>query len=146
MQHSTPRAAAPATQAADSRRGNRGHVERALIVTAVGYGYHGYRARRLSLELVCAMQTVIAAHPVSLSTVGTWIDHDHGLAGHVDPRALPQRFTDVYLGQFTSHSDYTRHRLTEQGRTELLRRSGMEPYFDLRRYEQQPVLRRGYRD
>jgi hypothetical protein len=107
-------------------------VEQALIVAAVGYGHH---AHRLSLELVCAMQAVTAAHPVSLSTVGTWIDHEHGLAGHVDPPTLPQQFTNAYIGQFTSHSAYARHRMAEQGWTELLRSSGMEAYFDLRRYE-----------
>ncbi|MDT5027359.1 MAG: hypothetical protein QOE61_3785 [Micromonosporaceae bacterium] len=111
-------------------------VEQTLIVTAVGYGHHGYHAHRLSLELVCAMQAVIAVHPVSLSTVGTWIDHEHGLAGQVDPRALPQQFTDAYIGQFGSRTAYARHRMTEQGWTELLRSSGMEPYFDLRRHEQ----------
>jgi len=110
-------------------------VEQALIVTAVGYGHHGYHAHRLSLELVCAMHAVTAAHPVSLSTVGTWIDHDHGLAGDVDPRTLPQQFTDAYVGRFASHGGYTRHRMTEQGWTELLRSRGMEPYFDLLRYE-----------
>jgi len=110
-------------------------VEQALIVTAVGYGHHGYHAHRLSLELVCAMHAVTAAHPVSLSTVGTWIGHDHGLAGDVDPRTLPQQFTDAYVGRFASHGGYTRHRMTEQGWTELLRSRGMEPYFDLLRYE-----------
>ena len=112
-----------------------GSADDAVIVTADGYGHHGYHAHRLSLELVCAMHAVTAAHPVSLSTVGTWIDHDHGLAGDVDPRTLPQQFTDAYVGRFASHGGYTRHRMTEQGWTELLRSRGMEPYFDLLRYE-----------
>ena len=113
-----------------------GTAEQALIVTAVGYGHHGYQAHRLSLELICAMQAVTAAHPVSLSTVGNWIDHDHGLAGHVDPQTLPRRFADAYIGRFVSHSAYTRHRMAEQGWTDILRSHAMEPYFDLRRYEQ----------
>ncbi len=112
-----------------------GSAEEALIVTAVGYGHHGYQAHRLSLELICAMQAVIAAHPVSLSTVGNWIDDDHGLAGHVCPAMLSQQFADAYIGRFASRSDYTRHRMAEQGWTAILQTQGMDPYFDVQRYE-----------
>lgn len=66
-----------------------GSVEQTLIVTAVGYGHHGYRTHRLSLELICAMQAVTAAHPVSPATVGNWIDAEDGLAGQVCPRVEP---------------------------------------------------------
>src|SRR6266545_587464 len=59
----------------------------ALIVSAVGYGHHGYHAHRLSLDVVCAIQATAAANNVSLATVGAWIDHDHGLAGQVQPAA-----------------------------------------------------------
>ena len=107
----------------------------AVIVSAVGYGHHGYHAHRLSLDLVCAMQATAAAHGVSLATVGDWIDHDHGLAGHVDPTVLADRFAAAYIGRYTSATAYARHVMDTQGWTELLRTSGMEPYFELRRYE-----------
>jgi hypothetical protein len=113
-----------------------GNADDALIVAAVGYGHHGYHADRLSVELVCAMQTVVAAHPVSLGTLGNWIDDEHGLAGHVDPQTLPHQFADAYIGRFGSHTSYVQHRMREQGWTDLLRANGMEPYFDRRRYEQ----------
>ena len=112
-----------------------GSADDAVIVTADGYGHHGYHAHRLSLELVCAMQTVIAAHPVSLSTVGNWIDDPYGLAGHVDPQTLPRQFAACYIGRFGSHTSYLQHRMDQQGWTDLLRTSGMQPYFDRRRYE-----------
>jgi len=109
-----------------------------VIVTADGYGHHGYHAHRLSLELVCAMQTVIAAHPASLSTLGNWIDDPYGLAGHVDPQTLPRQFAACYIGRFGSHTSYLQHRMDHQGWTDLLRTSGMQPYFDRRRYELHP--------
>jgi hypothetical protein len=107
----------------------------ALIVSAVGYGHHGYQAHRLSLDLACAMQATVAANGVSLATVGDWIDHDHGLGGHVDPNVLPARFAAAYIGRYASDTAYTRHLMDTQGWTELLRGSGMQAYFDLRRYE-----------
>jgi hypothetical protein len=110
-------------------------ADQVMILAAVGYGHHGYRAHRLSLELICAMQAVIAAHPVSLSTVGNWIDHDYGLAGQVDPRTLPEQFAAAYVGRFASRGTYARHRLDEQGWSEILLAHGIEPYFDTRRYE-----------
>lgn len=107
----------------------------ALIVSAVGYGHHGYQAHRLSLELVCAMQATAAASDVSLATVGAWIDHEHGQAGHVDATMLPGRFAAAYIGQYACNTAYTRHMMDTRGWTGLLRTTGMEPYFDLRRYE-----------
>jgi hypothetical protein len=106
----------------------------ALMVSAVGYGHHGYHAYRLSLELICAMQATAAANDVSLATVGNWIDHDHGLAGNADASTLPGRFAAVYIGRYTSEADYAHHRMDRQGWTGLLRDSGMEAYFDLPRY------------
>jgi hypothetical protein len=110
-------------------------ADQALIVAAVGYGHHGYQAHRLSLELICAMQAVAAAHHVSLATVGDWIDDSRGLAGRVDPDTLPARFADAYVGRYPSVSHYARHLMDEQGWTQLLRTSGVERYFDLNRYE-----------
>ena len=106
----------------------------ALIVSAVGYGHHGYHAHRLSQELVCAMQAIAAANDVSLATVGNWIDSDHGQAGTVDASTLPARFAAVYIGRYTSEADYTVHRMDTLGWTDLLRDSEMEAYFDLPRY------------
>jgi hypothetical protein len=106
----------------------------ALIVSAVGYGHHGYHAHRLSMGLVCAMQATAAANDVSLATVGNWIDHDHGLATNADASTLPGRFAAVYIRRYTSEADYAHHRMDTQGWTGLLRDSGMEAYFDLPRY------------
>lgn len=107
----------------------------ALIVSAVGYGHHGYHAHRLSLDLVCAVQATAAANGVSLATVGDWIDHDHGLDGQVDPTVLPARFAAAYIDRYACDTAYARHVMDTEGWTELLRTTGLEPYFDLRRYE-----------
>jgi hypothetical protein len=112
-----------------------------LIVSAVGYGHHGYHAHRLSLELICAIQTTAAANDVSLATVGNWIDHDHGQAANADASTLPARFAAMYIGRYTSEADYTRHRMDTQGWTDLLRNNGMEAYFDLPRYTRHLFLR-----
>ena len=112
-----------------------GRADQALIVAAVGYGHHGYHAHRLSLDLICAIQAVAAAHPVSLSTVGDWIDHDHGLAGRVDPGTLAARFADAYVGRYPSTSHYARHVMDRQNWSEVLRAAGIVRYFDLHRYE-----------
>ncbi|GAA0908132.1 hypothetical protein [Virgisporangium aurantiacum] len=111
----------------------------ALIVSAVGYGHHGYHAHRLSLELVCAMQATAAANDVSLATVGNWIDH--GLATNAEASTLPGRFAAVYSGRYTSEADYAHHRMDTQGWTGLLRDSGMEAYFDLPRYARHLFVR-----
>jgi hypothetical protein len=112
-----------------------GAAEQAIVLAAIGYGHHGHHAHRLALELICAMHAVTAAHSVSLNTVGNWIDHDYGLAGQVDPQALPDQFAAAYLGRYASHGAYVQHRMEEQGWTDILRAHAMEPYFDTRRYE-----------
>jgi hypothetical protein len=48
---------------------------------------------------------------------------------------LPQRFPATYLGQFASRNHYTRRRMVEQGWTDILHTQGMDPYFDVHRYE-----------
>jgi hypothetical protein len=69
--------------------------------------------------------------------VGAWIGHAHGLAGHVDPTMLPARFAAAHIGRYACDTAYTRHVMDTRGWTELLRSSGMEPYFELPRYERQ---------
>ncbi len=88
---------------------------------------------RVGADLDAARTEV--ARPVSLSTVGNWIDDPYGLAGHVDPQTLPRQFAACYIGRFGSHTSYLQHRMDQQGWTDLLRTSGMQPYFDRRRYE-----------
>jgi hypothetical protein len=107
----------------------------AVIVTAVGYGHHGDHTHRPNLAVLCAMHTVTAAHPVSLATVGNWIDDEQGLAGQADPHLLAAQFTDAYIGRFASHRHYVEHHMQQLGWTDLLRTNGLEPYFEHHRFE-----------
>lgn len=42
----------------------------------------------------------------------------------------------AYLGRYASATAYTRHVMDTRGWTDLLRGTGLEAYFDLRRYQQ----------
>jgi len=105
-----------------------------LIITARGYGHHGTHAHRLSLELVCVMHAVAAEHDITTDLVGDWIDNAHGGDGDASPAALPRRFRDTYLGRYASRDAYAEQRMSEHGWTELLRDTGMTPFFDRTRY------------
>ena len=105
-----------------------------VIVTAVGYGHHGYHAHRLSLELVCAMQTVIAAHPASLTPSATGSTTSTAWpTTSTHRRCRPVRRLLHRPVRLPHH--YLQHRMDQQGWTDLLHTNGIQPYFDRRRYE-----------
>jgi len=110
-------------------RDSTGAPDPPLIITARGYGRHGTNAHRLSLELLCAMHAIAAEHDVTTGLVGDWIDNAHGGDGDASPATLPRRFRDTYLGRYPSRDAYAEQRMSEHGWTEVLRDTGMTPFF-----------------
>ncbi len=101
-----------------------------IVITAWGFGQHCGLAHRLDLELLCAIHALATAHGVDATTVGNWIAHEDGLAGHVDPATLPTLFNTAYVGRYPDRDTYARARMDEQGWTTALADLGIEAYFD----------------
>ena len=106
-----------------------------IVISAWGFGQHCGRVHRLDLGLLCAIHAVAAAHGVDGTTVGNWIAHEDGLAGHVDPATLPALFRAAYLGRYPDRDAYIRTRLDERGLTKAIAELGLAAYFDHRAYE-----------
>jgi hypothetical protein len=101
-----------------------------IIISAPGYGQHSARAHRIDLDLICAIHAVATAHRVDATTVGNWIAHEDGLAGHADPATLPALFRAAYVGRYPDRDTYARQRLDELGLGKAIAELGIEPYFD----------------
>lgn len=106
-----------------------------LIITAVGYGRHGDHTRRLSLDVLCAINAIAAEHRVPLHVIGDWVDDPDGLGGKPEADTLHERFRNAHLGRFESRGHYTCHRMGDQGWTEVMRRTGIEEFFDTSAYQ-----------
>ena len=101
-----------------------------IIISAPGYGQHSARAHRIDLDLICAIHAVATAHGVVVTTVGNWIAHEDGLAGHVDPATLPTLFHAAYVGRYPDRDTYAHACLDERGVTKAITDLGIQAYFD----------------
>ena len=101
-----------------------------IVITAWGFGQHCGRAHRLDLDLLCAIHTVATGHGVDATTVGNWIAHEDGLAGHVEVATLPTLFHTAYVGRYPDRDTYAHACLDERGVTKVITDLGIEAYFD----------------
>jgi antirestriction protein len=69
------------------------------------------------------------------TTVGNWIAHEDGLAGHVEAATLPTLFAAAYVGRYPDRDTYARACLDERGVGKAIIDLGIEAYFDHRAYE-----------
>ena len=111
-----------------------GHCD-VIVISAWGFGLHCGRVHRLDLGLLCAIHAVAMAHGVDGTTVGNWIAHEDGLAGHVDPATLPALFAAAYVGRYPDRDAYARTRLDELGLSKAIAELDIAAYFDHRAYE-----------